>query len=119
MGYEVSEEKDQFTILEKNTRYTVDLKERLLKFSVDALKFLMNLSTKKELDVIKYQLSKSATSIGANYEEAQASSYREFVQKVRIALRKANESQYWFRIIEKPDLGDVIKRKYLINLNNS
>jgi four helix bundle protein len=45
-------------------------------------------------------LGKSATSVGANYEEAQAgSSKADFKNKVRIALKEARESNYWLRII--------------------
>jgi four helix bundle protein len=49
-----------------------ELKERLFRFAVDVLKILGKLKGAKETDVIKYQLSKSATSSGANYEESQA-----------------------------------------------
>jgi len=45
------------------------------------------------------QLLKSATSVGANLEEAKAaSSKREFVRYVEIALREARETAYWLRI---------------------
>jgi len=39
---------------------------------VRIIKFIRNLPTTTEYKVIKYQLTKSATSSGANYEEAQA-----------------------------------------------
>jgi four helix bundle protein len=94
-------------IKDPTSKYQVDLRERLLNFSVDIIKMLKSMSTAKENDVIKYQLTKSATSIGANYEEAQSSSYKEFVQKTRIALREANESKYWLKIINKLDLVKV------------
>jgi len=54
-----------------------------------------NLATspyKKEYNVLRYQLLRSATSIGANYEESQSTTFTEFIQKLRIALREANES---------------------------
>jgi len=86
--------------------YTVKLKERFLNFSVEILRFLYTLPIKKEHDVLKYQLSKSATSIGANYEEAQSSTYKEFIQKVRTALREANETKYWLEIINRLNIGN-------------
>jgi len=53
------------------------------------------------LKIIKYQLVKAATSIGANYEEAQAgSSKANFINKVDISLKEARESNYWLRLIE-------------------
>ena len=52
------------------------------------------------INVVKYQLTKSATSSGANYEEAQgASSKSDFLNKVRIALKEMRESNYWLRIL--------------------
>lgn len=59
------------------------------------LKFLPNLPKTPEFNVIRYQLAKSATSSGANYEEAQAgSSKADFNNKVRISLREMRESNY-------------------------
>jgi four helix bundle protein len=59
------------------------------------------LPTSSEYRVINYQLTKSSTSSGANYEEAQAGSSRaDFSNKTRIALREMRESNYWLRIIQ-------------------
>ncbi|MCK5183157.1 MAG: four helix bundle protein [Candidatus Heimdallarchaeota archaeon] len=54
----------------KNEKRNTELRERFLEFSVDIIKFLHSMPYKKELDVLRYQLSKSVTSIGANYEKA-------------------------------------------------
>ena len=60
------------------------------------------------------QLVRSATSVGANYMEAnEASSSRDFINKIRIALKEANETKHWLRMIAKADesvLSDC--RKY-------
>jgi four helix bundle protein len=78
-----------------------DLEDRLFRFAVRVIKFTRKLPSVTEYNVIKYQLTKSATSSGANYEEAQAgSSKADFTNKVRIALREMRESNYWLRIIE-------------------
>jgi four helix bundle protein len=78
-----------------------DLKDRLFSFSIDVLKMLGTIKAGKEFDVIKYQLSKSATSAGANYEESQAAvSKADFINKVGIALKEMRESNYWLRIIK-------------------
>ena len=62
-----------------------DLSGRLLQFSID---------------VIKYQHIRSASSAGANYEEAQgAMSKADFNNKVHIALKEIRESNYWLKII--------------------
>ena len=47
-------------------KYTSDLSERLSKFAVEVMKLLGEIQGGKELVVVKYQVSKSATSIGAN-----------------------------------------------------
>ena len=49
-----------------------DLGERLFEFAMSVIKFLRKVENSQEVSVIKYQLTKSATSSGANYEEAQA-----------------------------------------------
>lgn len=78
-----------------------DLSERLFNFAVRTLKFLRRLPDTPEFKIIRYQLSKSSTSSGANYEEAQAgSSKANFNNKVRISLREMRESNYWLRIIK-------------------
>ena len=78
--------------------YPSDLSERLLKFAVEVIKMLGGIENKRELDVLKYQLSKSATSIGANYQETQSATRKEFVFKIRICVREALETRYWLRI---------------------
>jgi len=77
-----------------------DLQLRLFIFSVDVIKAVRNLPNSKEYQVISYQLLKSATSVGANYEEAQgAVSKADFSNKVGIALKEIRETNYWIRII--------------------
>ena len=83
---EVSD-KNVLMIKDREWQYEVHLTDRLMQFAVDTLQLLMTLPLLKELNVIRYQLSKSATSIGANYEESQAGSYSEFRQRIQICLR--------------------------------
>ena len=79
---------------------TNELIERLFNFSVSTINFLKRLPNTPEFKIIRYQLAKSSTSSGANYEEAQAGSSRaDFSNKVRISLREMRESNYWLRII--------------------
>jgi len=88
-----------------------DLSKRLLKFAVRVIKFLRTLPKSAEYNVIRYQLIKSATSSGANYDEAQSGSSRaDFHNKVNISLKEMSESKYWLEIIE-----EIIDSKYDIN----
>lgn len=82
-----------------------DLKDRTFNFAVKTIKFLKTLEYSKESEVIRYQVAKSATSVGANYEEAQGSfSKNDFKYKISICLKEGRESNYWFRIIEQSDI---------------
>ena len=48
------------------------------------------------------QLLKSATSIGANVREAEhAESTEDFIHKLKIALKEANETEYWLELFYK------------------
>jgi len=79
-----------------------DLEKRLFNFSINTIFYLRTLSESAENRVIKYQLIKSATSVGANYEEAQgASSKADFTNKVNISLKEVRESNYWLRILNR------------------
>ena len=54
----------------------------------------------KEYDVISYQLIKSSSSSGANYDEAQgAVSKADFANKIGISLKEMRESNFWIRLI--------------------
>jgi four helix bundle protein len=52
--------------------------------------------------VIARQLMKSGTSIGANIREAQnAESNQDFIHKLKIAAKEADETEYWLQLCEK------------------
>ena len=74
-----------------------DLDGSLFSFSIKTIKYWRILSDSAENRVIK-----SATSVGANYEEAQgASSKQDFTNKVNISLKEIRESNYWLRLIKE------------------
>lgn len=92
-----------------------DLLIRTFEFGVSCLSFLRKLPNDPESKLIRFQLGKSATSIGANYEESQAgSSKADFRNKVKIALREARETHFWLRIFEKLDGYDSDEFKNLL-----
>ena len=68
---------------------------------VNLYKFLQE--TQKEY-VLSKQLLRSGTSIGANVAEAQhAQSRADFLAKMKIASKEANETQYWIKLLFKTD----------------
>ena len=81
-----------------------DLSERLLGFSADIIKLAVNGKLTKTAvgRHIAGQLTRSATSAGANYEEAcSAESRADFVHKLQLVLKELRESLYWLRLIKK------------------
>ncbi len=77
-----------------------DLSERTLQFAINVIKYLRKHPNTTEYKIIKYQLIKSSSSMGANYEEAQgASSKADFTNKVRISLKESRESNFWLKVI--------------------
>lgn len=77
----------------------IDLAERLFIFAVRVIKFLRTLPNEPEFNNIRYQLSRSSSSSGANYEEAQSAySKQDFLFKIDISLREMRESNYWLRL---------------------
>ncbi len=77
-----------------------DLEERCYKFGEEIIVFLKKLPQDRLLDPLAMQLVRSATSVGANYMEAnQASSKKDFRHKITLCKKEANESKYWLRMI--------------------
>ena len=71
-------------------------------FSVRIVNLHRYLSQQKKEYVISKQIYKSGTSIGANIAEAQrAQSTADFVAKMKIAQKEANETQYWLRLLHE------------------
>ena len=78
-----------------------ELCNRLLSFAINVIKLLRRIPNATEYKIIKYQLIKSSSSSGANYEEAQgASSRKDFKNKIFISLKEMRESNYWLKILK-------------------
>jgi len=68
-------------------------------FATKVLPITERLKIRKEF-VFSDQLGRSSTSVGANISEAQfASSPRDFIAKISISLKEANESMYWLYLL--------------------
>lgn len=73
-------------------------------FAVRIVKMSQYLATKKKEIVLSKQILKSGTSIGANVSEAQkAQSTADFYAKLTIALKEANETDFWLRLLHKTE----------------
>lgn len=72
--------------------------DKSFQFAIDVVEFCDLLYDKKKF-IIGQQLLKSGTSIGANAREAQnAESKADFIHKMKIAAKEADETEYWLLI---------------------
>ena len=73
-------------------------------FAIRIVNLYKYLCLKKREYVMAKQLLRCGTSIGANVAEAQkAQSRADFHTKMNIAMKEANESYYWIRLLHKTD----------------
>ncbi|MDZ7743200.1 MAG: four helix bundle protein [Bacteroidota bacterium] len=84
----------------ENKEFAKLLEERTKRLAIDIIRLSASLPDTPENRVIRYQLSKSGTSIGANYREANRSrSKADFKSKIRICESEASETLYWLELI--------------------
>ena len=90
-----------------NKEFAITLEKRTIQFAIQILKTSSSLPNTTEALVLRNQLSKSGTSIGANYREANRSrSKKDFKNKIKISLAEASETDYWLEIIDELNLTD-------------
>lgn len=79
--------------------------DRSVTFAIQIIRTIPKLKGGTACQVIAKQLIRSGTSIGANVTEAQdASSGKDFTQKMSIALREAKETKYWLYLLTETEL---------------
>jgi len=89
--------------------------ERTFDFALQIIELYKFLNTKNEY-ILSKQLLRSATSVGANVEEAQAAqSRKDFISKMSIASKEARESKYWIRLLDKSNYLNGFNNKEYIN----
>ena len=82
-------------------KYSNKLVELSISFAVEILNLVNKLKQNKE-SIICNQIGRSGTSIGANIHEAQyAHGKSDFIAKLQIALKEANETNYWLLLLMK------------------
>ncbi len=94
---------------------TRNLNERLLEYGARTIKLVESLPRSLDGGRIGDQQLQSGTSVGTNYEEAQAAeSRRDSVHKLQIALKELRESKYWLRLLVRagvfapPKMADLL-----------
>jgi four helix bundle protein len=85
-----------------NKEFSKKLEIRTKKFALVVIRLSSLLPSTPESKVIRYQLTKSGSSIGANYREAnRARSRADFSNKIRICEFEASETDYWLEILSE------------------
>jgi four helix bundle protein len=99
-----------------NKEFAKELESRTKLFAIKILKLSEKLPNTAEGKVVRNQVSKSGTSIGANYREAnRGRSKADFVSRIKIAESESSETVFWLEIIqemkwaEEPKLQELLK----------
>lgn len=91
--------------LEEKNKLKQEFKLRIYRYIIRLLKFLCALPNNVVLIEIKKQLTRSGTSMGANFFEAEAaSSKKDYQNYFHISLKSANESKFWLAVIRDSGL---------------
>ena len=99
-----------------NKEFSKNLERRTLKFGIDIICLSTTLPSTLESRVVRNQITKSGTSVGANYREAnRARSKADFKNKIKICESEASETQYWLEIISELNFVDL---KDIRSINN-
>ena len=89
------------------------LRTQSMDFAVSIIELVKELKAKRE-SIISSQIGRSGTSIGANIREAQyAHSKADFVSKLQIALKEANETGYWLELLYRSNYIDQAQYRTL------
>ena len=92
----------------KNYNKRIDISERFLDFGVNIIGVVSKLNNNQVSNHITNQLMRSATSAGANYEEAcGAESKKDFIHKMQLVLKELRETLFWLKLLKKSKLISV------------
>lgn len=110
-----------------NGEWTVEskgiLSEKSFLFALRIIKMAKYLQSNKKEYILSQQVLRSGTAIGALVREAvHAESKSDFIHKMSIALKEANETEYWIELLHQseyiskdsyisiqPDINELIK----------
>ena len=85
-----------------NKTFGKELEKRTRRFAIRIIRLSIKIPNTPEGRVVRYQMTKSGTSIGANYREAnRARSRSDFKNRISICESEASETQYWLEVIKE------------------
>ena len=86
----------------ENKEFSKRLEQRTKAFAIRIIRLSILLPNTVEGKIIRNQLTKAGTSVGANYREAnRARSKADFKNKIKIAESETSETIYWLEIIKE------------------
>ncbi len=101
-----------------NKEYAKELENRTKNFAIRIIKLSIKLPKTEEGKIVKNQVTKAGTSIGANYRETnRARSRADFRNKIKICESEASETKYWLEIIL--EVGWLSEKKLNLNLKKA
>ena len=98
-----------------NKQFAKELEKRTKKFAVRIIRLSAKLPNIPEARVVRNQITKAGTSVGANYREAnRARSKADFRNKIHICESESSETQYWLEVIKETKWlpWDQLKAEY-------
>jgi four helix bundle protein len=102
-----------------NKEFGKKLEERTMKFAFFIIKLSALLPKTTEGNVIRNQLTKAGTSIGANYREAnRARSKADFTNRIKICESETSETIYWLNLIDDLKWAGDKELKFLFSEAN-
>ena len=107
-----------FANMDENIMKTQDniIETKSFDFAIKIINLYKIIVYNKNERTLATQILRSGTSIGANVTEAQkGQSKADFYAKMNVALKEANETYYWLRLLSETD---YISNKEFINLEN-
>ncbi len=97
----------------QNSNDKFDLEERTAKLGQEVISFCMKIKTNLVTEPLIKQLVRSATSIGANYMEANGcDTKRDFKNKISLCKKEAKETTHWLRMLAYtlPDKKEELRK---------
>ena len=101
------------TLKSENGKVKTEIMEHIIDrkskaFAVRIIKFTRFLQEEKREFVLSKQILRSGTNIGANARERKnAQSRADFVNKLAIALKEADETQYWLELLQESEIIEL------------
>lgn len=97
-------------------KFKKEFRQRITRYIIRLIRFIDSLPKSDSVSrIIGDQLTRSGTSFGANYIEAQAaSSKKDFIVFFHYCLKSCNECVFWLEMLRDTDRGDKTEIEYLL-----